>query len=78
MATITSEQYVDNKYRTKIEQPDQANQLRGAVTVTLKEPPIGQPNFTINTKVVIAVNDENRHGIVTGVIGPAKYKVSIT
>lgn len=77
MATITSVNYKENKYRTEITQPDQANQLWGNVTVTLKQEPIGQPNFAKGTAVVIAVNNENRNGTVTEVIGPAKYRVNI-
>ncbi len=73
-ATITATGYEKNANRTPIEAPA-GGALHGNVTVTLKEPPIGQPNFTNGTTVKVYVGDENRQGTVSRVIGPSKYSI---
>ncbi|MDK1285740.1 hypothetical protein [Pseudoalteromonas umbrosa] len=80
MSTITAANYDQDKYRTPIEQPSD-NQLVGNVTITLKEPPIGQPNFVVNDNVIVyRVHDggmQKIRGIVKTVYGPSKYKVEL-
>lgn len=81
MPTITAEAFDQDKYRTSITSPGDAA-LHGAVTVTLKEAPIGQDRFEVNTNVVVYRTDhhgtQRMTGIVTHVYGPAKYAINLT
>jgi len=77
MPTITSVNFDQDKYRTSISKPADAD-LIGTVTIELKEAPIGQPNFTVGANNV-AVNDSlhpQRVASVTRVWGPSKYTVT--
>ena len=78
MATITGADYTKSVNRTRIESPEDAA-LAGNVTVTLVEPPIGQPNFVKNqTVLVVRTHDggtQNMQGQIDRVYGPLKYSI---
>lgn len=74
MASITGDDYRQNKYRTPITVPNEGP-FQGEIDITLKEPPIGQPNFQRKDTVWVAFDDQNINGVVTMVHGPSKYRV---
>ncbi len=81
MASITGVNYDQDKYRTPITTPGD-NALHGNVIVTLKEPPVGQPNFTVgapNNHVVVYRTHgggiQRMTGNVVRVYGPSKYEI---
>lgn len=78
MATITGADYNQAKYLTPITSPADS-QLEGDVVVTLKEPPIGQPNFVTGQSVIVVRTYNNGTQTMTGTVGtvygPSKYQV---
>ncbi|MEM6271599.1 MAG: hypothetical protein AAF998_19335 [Bacteroidota bacterium] len=78
MSTITGSDYDQDRYRTPITDPP-GDIPAGAMTLTLRVPPIGQPNFRVDqATVVITGPDVNRRdGVVTQVFGPSQYGVNL-
>ena len=83
MSTITAATHNQDKYRTSITSPED-NALKQAyndhrdIAITLKEVPIGQPNFIVGTNVIVKISpDINAQGIVSRVYGPTKYNVQL-
>jgi hypothetical protein len=78
MGTITGVNFDRDVYRTQITEPGD-NALQGTVTVTLKEPPIGQNNFNVNDVVIVyryVGGMQRMQGTISRVYGPSKYEVN--